>query len=231
MNNKDILGEALKNYYLSGISERITVHTSYGPDEEYVSEYFFRSEEELPEIEEYALLQCNNRILEIGSGAGSHALFLQNVGQNITAMDLSGGCVNVMLNRGVKKIIHGDVFQFNLREYDTIIMLMNGIGLVGSLTGLMIFLDKMEKITSPGSQLIFDSTDVRYVLKERIKTDHYIGQVKYQFEYRDKQGPWFDWLFIDPGKLTEYCKNTVWIPQIIYENADGHYLARLQKKY
>ncbi len=216
----------------SGTNHRLMAHTSYGPDETYFLDYFFRDLDEMPDLEQYAVTLCTGKILEIGAGAGSHALLLQQEGQDIVGMDTSIGCINVMLKRGLFKVQHMDIFNLQTGGYNTLLLLMNGIGITGNLGGLVHFLEKAEEITASKAQIIFDSTDVSYALTDDTRVqDRYFGEIKYQFEYRETKGPWFDWLYIDQDKLYEICDQTQWMLQILYEDGKGHYLARLLKKY
>jgi hypothetical protein len=160
MNSDDILGQALCDFLKNGKGETLVAHTSYGPDEFYYLDYFFRGEDEMPDLELYALSLCKGKILEIGSGAGSHALVLQHQLKNITAMDSSEGCINVMLKRGLNSLLHMNIFNLHHGGYNTLLLLMNGIGITGTMDRLKLFLKKAESITAGNAQIIFDSTDV-----------------------------------------------------------------------
>jgi hypothetical protein len=232
MMSSDILGQALLDFLKMGTGERLIAHTSYGPDETYFLDYFFRDLDGMPDLEQYALTLCKGRILEIGAGAGSHALILQEAGKDIVTMDSSRGCVNVMLMRGLLKVQHMNVFNLHTGGYNTLLLLMNGIGIAGNLGGLVRFLKKAEEITDSRAQILFDSTDVSHTLeKDAEESGRYVGEIKYQFDYRGVRGPWFEWLYIDQEKLFKICEQTQWIPSILFEDGKGHYLARLLKKY
>jgi hypothetical protein len=232
LESSDILGAALLDFQKTGTGHRLIAHTSYGPDETYFLDYFFRDIDRMPDLEHYALSLCSGKILEIGAGAGSHALLLQQDEKDIVAMDTSAGCVNVMVMRGVLKVQHMDVFNLSAGGYNTLLLLMNGIGIVKNLKGLVRFLEKAEDITSSHAQIIFDSTDVSYALHEDSReSGRYLGEMKYQFDYRGVKGPWFDWLYIDQAHLFEICDKTHWLPTILFEEGKGHFLARLLKKY
>jgi sRNA-binding regulator protein Hfq len=232
MNSLDILGEAMFDFLKNGSGEPLIAHTSYGPDEIYELDYFFRDLDKMPELEIFALSLCRGEILEIGAGAGSHALALEDQGKNITAMDTSVGCINVMLCRGLTRLLHMDIFNLCQGGYNTLLLLMNGIGVTGNVDGFNRFLVKAEMITSDEAQVIFDSTDVSYAIeKDSVVHGKYFGEIRYQFEYKGMKGPWFDWLYIDQEELFRICSKTGWMPQIIYEQGQGHYLVRLLKKY
>jgi len=232
LGSSDILGEALLDFLKKGTDQRLIAHTSYGPDETYFLDYFFREFDDMPDLEQFALTLCTGKILEIGSGAGSHALLLQEEGRDIVAMDTSIGCVNVMLKRGLLKVQHMNIFNLPTGGYNTLLLLMNGIGIARNLGGLVRFLKKAEDITDSQAQIIFDSTDVSYTLTEdSLETGKYVGEIQYQFDYLGVKSPWFDWLYVDQERLYEICSGTQWMPHILFEDEKGHYLARLLKKY
>lgn len=227
----DILGTAMTDYMKKRFGGPLIAHTSYGEGEVYDVEYFFRDFDRMPEIEQYALSFCEGKVLDIGAGAGSHSLYLQNEEFDVTALDLSAGCANVMLARGIRKVMNTDFFILNGGGYNTLLLLMNGIGITGNLEGMIRFLDMAEKITASGAQIIFDTTDVSGSIEADSGDSGYSGELKYRFEYRGKRSSWFGWLYIDMEKLVSVCKGTAWKPQVVFENGEGQYLARLLKKY
>src|SRR5258708_13954090 len=158
---KDVLGTAISDYYHNASTGKLWVHNKYGPKEGMAVDVYFRDMEEMPELEWAALQQCCGRILDIGAGAGSHALALQKMKLDITALDISPLSAAVMQARGVKKVINEDFFRLKTgpqeTAYDTLLLLMNGIGLSGTLSGLRLFLTKARSLLQPGGQLIFDS--------------------------------------------------------------------------
>lgn len=227
----DILGKVLTDYKKDGFCHPLFVHTSYSGDETYEVDYFFRDFGEMPDIERFALAGCRGRVLDIGAGAGSHSLYLQDQGFDVTALDTSPGCVNVMVDRGLNKVMQADVFNLTGGGYNTLLLLMNGIGITGNLQGMVRFLELADKITVKGAQILFDTTNVSFVVKKKKGESQYPGELKYRFEYCGNIGPWFGWLYLDQEKLFRLCDSSPWIPQIIYENGAGQYLARLWKKY
>ncbi len=200
----DILGYAMTDYYQGRFTGKLCVHNKYGPREEMPVQIYFRDMEAMPELEWMALQQCRGKILDIGAGAGSHALALQQLGQQITALDISPLLASLMENRGVKKVICGDFFELSTGVYDTLLLLMNGIGLAATLDSLARFLQKAQQLLRPGGQLIFDSSDIAYLYEGKPpKSPDYYGQVLYQYEYRRQRSDWFHWLFIDRKTLKQ----------------------------
>ena len=125
---KDPLGAALWDYLTAEIKEDIQVHCNLTEDDIIPVSLLFRSWDALPEYEQAALKACKGKILDIGAGAGSHSLILQSWGMEVSAMDISPGAIRVMKARGLNSCIHEDIYQWKGGQYDTLLMLMNGIG-------------------------------------------------------------------------------------------------------
>lgn len=225
----DILGEAMMQWYQRRSKARLWVNNRYGPREEMPINIYFRNITEMPELEWIALQQCRGAILDIGAGAGSHALALQQLGQKVTALDISPMLAGLMVDRGVKKVICKDVFELRGGRYDTLLLLMNGIGLAGNLDGLRRFLKKARTLLRPGGQLLFDSSDVAYLYNgkpPRSNGDEYYGAIFYQYEYRRKRSDWFQWLFIDRRTLTRVASEEGWTVELVFDAGRHHYLVR-----
>jgi len=231
----DILGYAMTDYFQGRSGGKLWVHNKYGPKEEMPVNIYFRDMEAMPELEWMALQQCRGKILDIGAGAGSHALALQQLGQDITALDISPLLAGLMEQRGVKKVIRGDFFELPVGAegamavgaYDTLLLLMNGIGLASTLEGLDRFLQKAKQLLRPGGQLIFDSSDIAYLYKGRPpKGPGYYGELFYQYEYKRQRSDWFQWLFIDSKTFTTIATKAGWETEMLAEDGHDQYLAR-----
>jgi len=224
----DVYGTALQEYYAGKVNEKLWLQTNYGEPEEMPIDVFFRGQEDMPDLELYALGLCYGEILDIGAGVGSHSLILQNLGFDVTALEISASLCNIMKQRSIKNIFNEDIFSFTAQKFDTLLLLMNGIGLTGNLDGFRKFLQHAKLIIKPGGQLIFDSSDIGYLYEEIPKPDYnYFGEISYRYQYKEMEGEWFKWLYIDQDVLLEETAKLGWTSQIIYENEDDHYLTRL----
>ena len=233
----DIMGRALRDFQLGKDPEIcLIVHSDYGGVETLPVEIFFRQYQDLPELERYALDICRGRVLDVGAGAGCHSLILQERGLEVTAADISGEAVNVMKERGLKSVLQVDINKWEPTEsFDTVLLLMNGIGLVENLEGLRRFLIQAGRMLEPGGQLLFDSTDFTLFPEVfdsctalQADRDRYFGEVEYRLEYRGQLSEPYRWLFVDQQTLAQYALESGWLFQIIYEEED-QYLARLVK--
>lgn len=231
----DIIGLACHDYLLQpDDSLSIEVWSDIADSEQMPVEHLFRSYAEMPELEQTALQHCRGQVLDLGAGAGPHALWLQQQELEVWATEMSPKACEVMRARGVKNIINADMFQLQTpHRFDTILMLMNGIGIVGEIERLKQFFDLARKLLAPGGQLIIDSTDLRYLFMEEDGSflvnlnDRYYGEVNYRMSYNGKKGRCFPWLFIDDQLLEHYAGLNNFRFEKLATGTHFDYLARL----
>lgn len=224
----DVFGNALLDLHLHGEADTLWLHNSYSDVEIMPVEIFYRHEDEMPELEHYALSRCYGAILDVGAGVGSHAIILQKFGHKVTAIDISENAVKIMQHRGVENAKHQDFFAIS-EKYDTLLFLMNGIGLTGTLPGFVDFLQKAKNFINPGGQLLFDSSDISYLYEDLDKPENqYFGEVSFCYEYKNQKGNWFNWLYLDQGTLAHIAHQNGWHLDVLFEDDDDQYLARLK---
>ncbi len=228
----DVFGEALKDQFMKPPAETLWVHNSYDEPEEMPVDLYFRNEKDMPELELKALDLCRGKTLDVGAGVGSHALILQKRGLDITGMDISAAAVEIMKQRGLKQAIEGNILQFKIPEgeekYDTLLFMMNGIGLTGSLPGLESFLSSAKNLINNDGQLVFDSSDLSYLYLEiPFPENGYFGEVSFRYEYKSTKGNWFKWVYVDQKTLMNIAKTAGWNAEILFEDDSDQYLARL----
>ncbi len=224
----DVYGTFLKDFYAGALRTEVLLHNNYGDAEELPVDAFFRTEDEFPDIETYALSLCKGKILDIGAGTGTHSLVLQQKGFDVTAIEISEGACQVMALRGVQKIINQDITNYKAQKYDTLLLMMNGIGFCGYVQDLKTFLMQAKNLLNPGGKIIFDSSDVAYLYEnEAPEPSTYYGEIDYQYEYNGQKSDWFSWLYIHQSFMQQIANETGWQLQIIYEDEDEQYLGML----
>lgn len=195
----------------------------------------FRSYQAMPEIEKKALDMAKGKVLDVGAGSGCHSLILQKRDLDVMAIDISPLSVETMKQRGIKKVLEQDFFTLDGQQYDTILMLMNGIGIVGTLERLPKFFKHLDKILAPGGQVLCDSSDISYVFEdengiiEYPDTDGYYGEVNYQMQYKDTIGEPFQWLYIDAGTLKRVAEENGYAVEVVAEGEHYDYLVKIAK--
>jgi SAM-dependent methyltransferase len=224
----DVFGEALKDQFTKPPSETLWVHNSYDEPEEMPVDIYFRDESEMPDLELKALELCRGKVLDVGAGVGSHALVLQNRGFDVTGMDISASAVDIMTQRGLKKAVEGNILKYKEDTFDTLLFMMNGIGLTGTIKGLTAFLKDVKSLLNPDGQLIFDSSDLSYLYQEvAFPLSGYYGEVSFRYEYKSVKGSWFKWIYVDQQTLKSLAEKQGWKVEIVFEDDQDQYLARL----
>lgn len=229
----DVFGQALLDYYKKQSTDKLYLHSSYADEVEVMPvDIFFRKERDFPEMEFVALAFCDGTVLDVGAGAGSHALHLQKKGFDVTALELSETACAIMKERGVKKVIQGDIFKFQGQRFDTLLFLMNGIGLSQTLDGLKNMLTHCKTLLRPGGQLLFDSSDITYLYTDAFPKpkDRYYGEIDFQYQYKGKRGARFGWVYVDQDTLMELAQEDGWVVQVLFEDGEDGYLVRLSLK-
>jgi len=179
-------------------------------------------------LELKALELCKGKVLDVGAGVGSHALILQRRGFDVTGMDISASAVQIMKQRGLKKAFEGNILKYKDEQFDTLLFMMNGIGLTGTIGGLTSFLKDVKSLLNLGGQLIFDSSDLAYLYQEvAFPIQGYYGEVSFRYEYKSVKGSWFKWIYVDQKTLKSLAEKQGWIVEIVFEDDQDQYLARL----
>lgn len=223
----DVLGQAIFNHYQKLPSDTLWIHNQYGPKEEMPVDVFFRDANDMPDLELFAISECSGKVLDIGAGAGSHALLLQDRGVDVTAIDISPLAVQVMQHRGVKKAFEADIYTYHPGKFDTLLLLMNGVGLAGDLDGLKTLLIHLKSLLNPGGQILFDSSDISYLYEGNLPANKYYGEIAYQYQYKHLKTDCFKWLYIDEQTLTLIANEVGFDVNVLVEDEYDQYLVRL----
>ncbi|MDT8411599.1 MAG: class I SAM-dependent methyltransferase [Vicingaceae bacterium] len=234
MSNNDILGTALRDYFKGNNKENITVISSIAEDDELPLNYLFRKADQIPELEQKALSYCYGKVLDVGAGSGTHSLILKGKGLDVLSIDISKGAVEVMKERGLN-VLQTDFMEFNHQQFDTILLLMNGVGIAQRLNKLTHFLNHAAALLNEGGQILLDSSDIKYMFTEEDGSiwlnlnGEYYGEVTYQMKYNNHLSSEFSWLFVDFEKLKEHAEKANLKCEVIFEDDHYGYLARLSK--
>ena len=228
------MGAAIRDYFRQGKSAQLKVLSSLFDDDEMPVAHLFRSYHEMPPLEQRALNEARGKVLDVGAGAGCHALALQERGFDVTAVDISPLSCETMKERGVANVECVNIFNQRFQErFDTLLLLMNGTGIAGKLSRLPQLLSRLKQLMNPSAQILIDSSDLRYVYEDEngvldVDLDGaYYGEVDYQMTYRNIIGKSFYWLYADSVVLAECCRQCGLKCEILAQGNHYDYLARI----
>lgn len=234
--SQDPMGAAIADYHRHGTAQPLWVHSSLFDDDELPAAHLFRTPMQMPLLEREALRHCRGHVLDVGAGAGSHTLALQTAGHRVTAIDISPLSVEVMRERGVEDARTADFFDDDLNtRFDTILMMMNGIGICGGLNELPRFFARLDQLLTPGGQVLTDSCDLAYIYEDEDghidlpDVEGYYGEVDYRMSYGGLQGPAFNWLYIDFDTLAHHAAQHGYRATSLRQGDNCTYLARLER--
>lgn len=232
--NNDPMGAAIRDYQSKGKASRLRVLSSMFDEDEMPVAHLFRTFNQMPRLEQKALSMAKGRVLDIGAGAGCHALALQERGLEVKAIDISPLSCEVMKERGVKNAECVNLFNPQLQgKYDTLLLLMNGTGIAGKLNRLSMLLNRLKELLAEGGQILIDSSDLKYIYENEDGSMDidlnapYYGEVDYQMQYKNVKGEPFDWLYTDPMLLASISKQCRLNCEIVEEGENYDFLARL----
>lgn len=235
--DKDPMGAAILDFLKHGRADKLHVFSSQFDEDEIPVRTLFRTEKQMNPLERTALQLATGRILDIGAGSGCHSLALQAAGKEVEAIDISPLSVEAMCKRGVKQATQANLFNESFYgSYDTLLMLMNGSGIIGQLENLPAFFRKAKQLLRPGGSILMDSSDLRYLYEDEDGSfviniaDKYYGEVDFQIQYKEIMGDPFDWLYIDFQTLSLYATQNGFEAKLIKEGIHYDYLARLHPK-
>ncbi|MBR1552187.1 MAG: class I SAM-dependent methyltransferase [Muribaculaceae bacterium] len=228
------MGHAIASYHRTGKAGRLQVFSPVLEDDEIPVPWLFRTFEQMPALEQRALNMARGRVLDVGAGAGCHSLTLQQRGLDVTAIDLSPLAVATMRERGVKQALQHDFFNFQGR-FDTILMLMNGIGIVGTLNRLPAFFRHIDELLAPQGQVLCDSSDIAYLFEDEAgkpflpDDSSYYGEMQFQMKCDEVTGAPFNWLYIDPDTLQRAAHENGFSATIVGQGDHFDYLASITR--
>ncbi len=233
---KDLMGRAIWDYYYQENSEDLQTETSISELDDLPVSYLFRDYQEMNALEKKALDLSFGKVLDVGSGAGSHSLYLQNERKlEVTALDISPKSIEVCKARGVKNAICEDLLQFSEKNFDTVLLLMNGTGIFQSLEHIDQYLQKLKSLVAENGQILIDSTDILYMYDQDedggvlVPATGYYGELDYYLHYKGESELPMKWLYLDFDTLENAAiANGFKIQKI--EQLEDSYLAQLTLK-
>ncbi len=227
------MGAAILDYQTKGKAGKLSILSSMFEEDEMPVKHLFRNLEEMPMLEQKALSLAKGKVLDVGAGAGCHALALQAQSIAVKAIDISPLSCEAMELRGVMDAECINLFDEHLETgFDTILLLMNGTGIAGKIENLPALFNRLKALLNKGGQILIDSSDIKYIYENEDGSFDinlnaaYYGEVDYQMVYKDVKGDSFDWLYVDFPLLKSIAESCGLHGELIAEGEHYDYLAR-----
>ena len=231
---KDLFGKAILDYQTNNSPEDIVTETSISEADNMSVSYLFRAFADMPQVEQRALQLAKGKVLDVGCGAGSHSLYLQNELQlNVTSIDISTNAIEACRLRGLKNALVCDILNLENQKFDTILLLMNGTGIFGTLSKTDKYLEKLKSLLNPNGQILIDSSDIIYMFDQDkdgsylIPATGYYGELTFKISYKNEKEANFPWLYLDYNTLQNAANENGLQCELILEGEHFDYLARL----
>jgi cyclopropane fatty-acyl-phospholipid synthase-like methyltransferase len=230
---KDLFGQAILDFQTNNSPEDLQTETSISEADEMPVAYLFRVFDQMPLLEQTALELAKGKTLDVGCGAGSHSLYLQDKGLEVTAIDISAKAIAACQLRGLKHARVQHVLAIQNETFDTILLLMNGTGIFRTLEELPTYLQKLQSLLNPNGQILIDSSDLIYMYDENedgsysIPAEGYYGELTFTMSYKGQTEEPFPWLYLDYNTLQRAAQAHGFQCDLLVEGDHYDYLARL----
>lgn len=229
---KDIFGNALLDYLSGNYSEDIITWTNISDEDKLPLPYLFRGYSEMSKLEQEALQSVKGSILDVGCGTGNHALWLQEKGHNVKAIDNSKGAIEVSKKRGVINAQLKPLLE-ETETFDTILLLMNGTGIFQELSQVSKYLLHLKSLLKSNGQILIDSSDISYMYEDEDGgmwvdiNSGYLGELDYYISYKGEKEVPMKWLYLDIDTLKTACLTVGLKCEKIIDGEHFDYLAKI----
>jgi SAM-dependent methyltransferase len=230
---KDLFGKAILDFQTNNSPEDLVTETNISEADDMSVAYLFRNYNDMPKLEKEAMQLSKGKILDVGCGAGSHSLYLQEKGFKITAIDISENAIKACKLRGLQNARVQNLLALEEEKFDTILLLMNGTGIFETLSETSKYLQKLKSLLSPNGQILIDSSDIIYMFDENndgcfsVPADQYYGELIFTISYKGETEEPFPWLYLDYNTLQNAAYANGFQCELILEGEHFDYLARL----
>jgi SAM-dependent methyltransferase len=227
------LAAALLDHYRTGRPRRVAATRADGVSFEIETEEYFTLEGALAELDAIAIERCRGRVLDVGAGAGRHALALQARGLAVVAIDVSPIAVALCRARGVRDARVCDVMRLDSEEplgrLDTILFGMQTIGVAGGVGTLGRLLGRLAAVLAPGGELLVDSSALREAWEgDDSDTTPGRGEIVLSTRYRGWRGEPFPWLYLSEQDLRGVAAEAGFEMETLGRVPSGEFLAALR---
>ncbi|PKR80138.1 SAM-dependent methyltransferase [Brumimicrobium salinarum] len=236
MQKNDPIGQAIWDFHNNNQPEDIIVASDLVEDDVLPIDLLFRAYKDFQPLEKTAMKYCKGSILDIGAAAGPHTKYLLENGFTVSTVEKSPKAHQYLLSKFPDcKHYHTSILNFKEDKYDTILLLMNGIGIAETFSNVIPFLNHIATLLKPGGSIICDSTDVQNVFEDEeggLWVDlnaNYYGEFKFNMKYKDSESGWFNWVYVDLKNLEKFA-NEAGLQLSLLDEDENSFLVQLKKQ-
>ena len=239
MSSGDVYGELLRDLLDGGEAFEI-VERDDGFVYVFAARYLLAPFRKCPSLDRRAIRHVRGRVLDLGCGAGRVALHLQARGLEVVGIEVSAGAVEVCRRRGVRdaRVCAIEDVEESLGVFDTLIMLGNNFGLLGSESRARRLLRRFHRLTTERGRIVAQTFDPhtlaepvhRTYLERNRRRGRLPGSQRIRVRYRASATPWFDYLQVSPAELAELLEGTGWRLERTLHDASASYVALIAKE-
>ena len=227
------LAAALLDHYRSGRPRCVHALRADGVSFEIETAEYFTLDGQLSDFDRICLERCHGRVLDVGAGAGRHALAFQERGCEVTAIDVSPICTALCRERGVIDARTVDIMRLDrdepMGQFDSIFFGMQTIGVAGGTKPLEELLRRLRKSLAPGGELLVDSSALREAWEGGEEEDsHHRGEIVLSTRYRGWRGDPFPWLYLAEEELAEVANRAGYEMESLAHVESGEYLVAMR---
>lgn len=222
--------QALRDYVAGDLNATLTIHSDLGEHDDLPVNIFFRESPDLFAFEGPALEACRGRVVDLGAGVGAHSLILQHHDIDVTAVEVLPAAVEIMRARGVHDVVHASFHDYEGGPFDTVLMMMNGLGPTETLAGLDSFLGRVPRLMAPGGQILVDGGQASLTVPPAQgtypdwppRTGDYVGEAWIRLEYQGRIAPPFRELYVDLDTLRRRAELAGYQCSVLYEEPTSY---------
>jgi SAM-dependent methyltransferase len=223
----DLFGEVM----LDAVKGRESIHYNVRDDgysKQSSGEQYIAPFDDWHEAERLAIDYVRGRVLDIGCGAGRVALYLQENGLDVVAIDVSPGALEAAKLRGVENVqlMNAEKLTFPEDTFNTVILFGNNFGILGEPERVTEMLRRLHGITTKDAVILAGSINPvvpsktgkhsgtweihqKYHEKNR-QAGKPPGLIKLRMKYKDRVSDWWHLLLAEPELMSDIADNAGW---------------------
>ncbi|MGH9243351.1 MAG: class I SAM-dependent methyltransferase [Acidimicrobiales bacterium] len=169
----------------------------------------------------WAVERASGRVLDIGVGAGRHALAAADNGCAVLGLDPSPGAVDVVRERGQDAIVGSIETADRIlagRRFDTLFLLGQNLGLLHSPAVAPELLTRLATLVEPGAIIVGTGSDptkapALHTGYLRLNRDRgrWPGQFTLRIRFRNLATDWYEYFMCTPDELEHLARGTGWV--------------------